>query len=77
MDMVLIRGRQIRRDSLQDTFSLSFKAPETPALEQGTYAFEHPRMGTFHIFIVPYQQGGGHRYYEATFSLLLRPLKLE
>lgn len=76
-DVVLVHARQVSRDSLQDIFSVAFRGPEEKALSQGTYQFDHTRMGAFQIFIVPYKKEQGFVFYEATFNLLLRPLRIE
>lgn len=34
-------------------FSLAFTSPKGQAFPQGTYAFAHPQLGHFHLFVVP------------------------
>jgi hypothetical protein len=48
-------------------FMLSFQSSAQP-LAQGTYAFEHPKLGKFHLFIVPGAEGT--QSYTALFNLL-------
>jgi hypothetical protein len=52
----------------QRSFSLLFSGPIDLMIEQGTYRFEHDRLGTFSLFIVPMAPGEDARYYEAIFN---------
>lgn len=76
-DVLLVHARQVSRDTLQDIFSVTFRGAEANALPQGTYQLDHVRMGAFQIFIVPYKKEQGCVFYEATFNLLLRPLRID
>jgi hypothetical protein len=40
-------------DAGNEKFSLLFRGPNALSLEQGTYSFEHARLGSLSIFIVP------------------------
>ena len=51
-----------------EAFSLLFTGPETRWLPQGTYGFEHDRIGNFQLFIVPVGKEGGRMQYEAVFN---------
>jgi hypothetical protein len=56
-----------------EVFELVFVAGAGPALAQGTYTAEHPRLGRFDLFVVPVDPpaaGGapGGRRYSATFN---------
>ncbi|NDD28438.1 MAG: hypothetical protein EB084_09265 [Proteobacteria bacterium] len=77
IDLTLVGARHIKRDSLQDIFSVAFRGPADRALEQGTYQLDHTRMGAFQIFVVPYKNDQGFVFYEATFNRLLRPLRID
>lgn len=56
-------------DADNEKFSLLFQGPPEPPLPQDTYTFQHPRIGTFAMFIVPVGSADGtHRYYEAVFN---------
>jgi hypothetical protein len=56
-------------DALNEQFSLLFIGPLQPALSQGTYWFEHHRIGRFAMFVVPVgPQDTGYSYYEAVFN---------
>jgi hypothetical protein len=54
-----------------EQFSLLFHGPDQPLLGQGSYQFEHARMGAFEMFIVPIGREPGRLIYEAVFSRLL------
>lgn len=54
----------------QQRFAIGFRGPKDPALNQGTYAFEHDEMGAFNLFIVPRRQDDSYTYYEAVFNRL-------
>ncbi len=54
--------------SLRTPFAVILRAPETPPLEQGIVALNHPRLGLLELFIVPVAQAGGWRDYEACFN---------
>lgn len=49
-------------------FSLVFRGPRAQPLEQRTYAFSHPAMGTVNIFIVPIGADRDSMLYEAVFN---------
>lgn len=49
-------------------FSLLFKGPSEPALEQGMYPLHHGRVGNHALFLVPVNQDDDGRYYEAVFT---------
>ena len=54
-----------------DPFSLEFVGPPEPVLPQAIYAFEHPAMGHFDLFIVPLGPIGrtdARMRYEAVFN---------
>lgn len=51
-----------------ENFSLIFDGPNDPVLTQGTFRFEHERIGCFELFIVPISAERNLRQYEAVFS---------
>jgi hypothetical protein len=51
--------------STRECFSLVFNGPPTPNLGQGTFAVQHPKLGSFNLFIVPGIKSGFYRHYEA------------
>ncbi len=56
-------------DADNEKFALLFRGPLGSPLSQDTYAFEHPRIGSFAMFIVPVGcLDPSHCYYEAIFN---------
>ena len=56
-------------DAGNEKFSLLFRGPAQPPLEQDTYLFDHPRIVRLSIFIVPIGcLDTTHCYYEAIFD---------
>jgi len=53
-----------------EQFSLFFRGPGDVLLPQRTYEFEHAKLGTFVLFLVPIKQDENGVYYEAAFSRL-------
>ena len=49
-------------------FSLTFRGPAQPLLPQGTYEFDHPRLGPLAIFIVPIGAESDGVLYQAIFA---------
>jgi hypothetical protein len=49
-------------------FSLQFLGPPGFILQQAIYTFEHEKIGTFEIFIVPISQDAKGVSYEVVFS---------
>ena|SRR2546423_13136224 len=56
----------------QDRFSLLFRGPQAPLLEQGMYRMEHAALGALDLFIVPVGVDEIGIHYEAVFNRLLR-----
>jgi hypothetical protein len=54
----------------REPFSLVFKGPARPRLEQGTYAIEHDQLGATALFLVPVAPDSmdGRPRYEAIFT---------
>ncbi len=60
------RDRQALR---KEPFSLVFRGPIEPVLNQGMYSLYHEQIGTIeNIFLVPIDADGNGRYYEAVFN---------
>ncbi|MEW6021171.1 MAG: hypothetical protein AB1807_03415 [Pseudomonadota bacterium] len=49
-------------------FSLGFRGPAAPQLEQGTYTLDHAVLGTLAIFLVPVGRDAGGVQYQAIFN---------
>jgi hypothetical protein len=52
----------------RDPFSLVFRGPPEPLLEQAIHRFEHPGLGALEIFVVPLGRDAGGARYEAVFT---------
>lgn len=53
------------------SFSLTFCSDTTNSLTQRTYRFQHDKIGSFDLFIVPIAAVAGTVHYEAVFNRLL------
>jgi len=51
-------------------FSIFFRGSHDNPLPQNTYAFEHPKLGSFNLFIGRAGTSGGLKLYEAIFNRL-------
>jgi hypothetical protein len=49
-------------------FSLTFRGPPDPVLQQGIYQLEHAELGALEIFIVPIGKDADGTSYEAIFT---------
>lgn len=52
----------------ESQFSLMFRGPAAPLLEQATHVLAHPAMGEFAIFLVPVARDAQGIHYQAIFS---------
>lgn len=57
-----------RADMAREPFSLIFRGPGAAVLPQRTYAFRHPALGDFDMFIVPVGRDAEGVTYQAVFS---------
>lgn len=56
-------------DADNEKFALLFRGSLASPLNQDTYSFEHPRVGSFAMFVVPVGcLDQSHCYYEAIFN---------
>ena len=67
-NLVLVAARQRSTCGMGECFSLLFRGPLKSALSQNTYRFEHDRLGSFDMFIVPKPADDRSVYYEAVFN---------
>ncbi|MFQ5935561.1 MAG: hypothetical protein ACE5LB_04030 [Acidiferrobacterales bacterium] len=61
-------GPSTAQPGKREPFSILFRGPRQPALEQRIYRLEHPQMGVLDVFLVPIGQSEGGVHYEAIFS---------
>lgn len=63
------------REQKDEMFSLTFVGPGNAILPEGTYLFQHKKMGSFQVFIVPTLTPDGVTY-EASFNRISLPNQL-
>ncbi len=56
----------------QESFSLFFLMPESFPPAQGTYKFEHDKIGASEIFVVPIEKEADGVVFEAVFNRLFK-----
>jgi hypothetical protein len=54
----------------EECFALLFEETTGEAVTQGSYTLQHPRMGTFQLFLVPVGRGAKGHYLEAIVNRL-------
>jgi len=70
-DLAAIARKQAQASADKERrFSVLFTGPIDLTIEQGTYRFEHNRLGSFPLFIVPVMPDQNATYYEAIFNRL-------
>jgi hypothetical protein len=57
-----------RSNAAVEQFSVFFKGPQTPWLQQGTYELVHEEMQRLTLFLVPLGPKDGGMVYQAVFS---------
>jgi len=63
-----IATKQKLKEDQRRPFSLLFRAPHDPPLEQRAYELTHAELGKQLIFLVPVNEDDDGRYYEAVFT---------
>lgn len=58
-------------NSMQECFSVVFKAPTDAPQTQALYRLHHPAIGTADIFLVPFKKTDEGLFYEAIFNRLI------
>jgi hypothetical protein len=70
-DIELVETEAKISNSVQDSFSIIFRAPADAQPHQGIYDLEHPLLGNMSIFLVPIKRDSDGLYFEAVFNRLL------
>ena len=65
VELELLSVNDVGSTPRQIQFSLVFLAPETAPLWQGIYTIDHPKLGTFNLFLVPIGKDKQGVQYEA------------
>ncbi len=55
-----------------ESFSLLFRGPNDPPLQQGTYTFRHEKLGSFDLFTVPIGKGKNGIEYQVVINRLVK-----
>lgn len=63
-----VRLHEAHNGPRKQPYSLYFRGPLRPILQQAIYQVEHDRMGTMDIFLVPIGPDGQGMGYEAVFN---------
>lgn len=66
VELVLARVNGLGQNP--ESFELVFRGPLSPALAQGLYPFDHPKLGRHELFIVPIARDAQGVEYEAVFN---------
>ena len=69
--LIGVSDRKVR--DRQEEFSITFRSAADTFIPQGTYRFEHDKLGSFDLFIVPVGKDDRGYSYEAVFSKLHDP----
>jgi hypothetical protein len=67
----LIEVSERHRDTHTETFSVRFQGPPDRPPSNGVYTFEHPRSGTFELFLEAAGSEADALYYRAGFNLMV------
>jgi hypothetical protein len=67
----LIEVSERHQDTHTETFSVRFQGPPDRPLSNGVYTFEHPRSGTFELFLEAAGSEADGLYYRAGFNLMV------
>jgi hypothetical protein len=68
VELELIDVSELKLYPRQEEFTLTFRGPSGPFLDQGLHLFRHDQMGEFELFIVPLREDAQGFYYEAVFN---------
>lgn len=71
-DLPQAKRDDAKADDKEECFSLLFRGAGMEPLKQGSYLVEHPRLGSFVLFLVPKDSNFAGRSYEAVFNRLNR-----
>ncbi|MEP7148792.1 MAG: hypothetical protein ABI857_07900 [Acidobacteriota bacterium] len=73
VELELIESTDHGSTPKQEQFSIVFRGPLHPFLEQMAYEMKHETLGDVFIFIVPVRQDPEFMYYEAVFNRFIEP----
>ncbi len=68
VELELIECTDLGSTPKQEQFSILFRGPLQPFLQQMTYEMKHEGLGDVSIFLVPVRKDAEFMYYEAVFN---------
>ncbi|MBD0327501.1 MAG: hypothetical protein ICV68_13775 [Pyrinomonadaceae bacterium] len=71
VELEMVSAEDMGSGEHEEQFSIIFRGPLDAFLDQRTYRMEHPRMGTFDLFLVPIRRDQDGFYYEAAFARMI------
>ncbi len=73
LSLELIEVAEKNESPRVEQFSLIFRGPVTPHFPQGTYTFEHEKLGALDLFTVPLGPDSAGMSYQVIFNRLRKP----
>jgi hypothetical protein len=70
-DVELAQVSEQVRTARQEAFSVVFRGPTAPFMEQGIYRMRNEKLGELQLFLVPIGRDDGGCLYEAVFNRLV------
>lgn len=70
IQLFLIEISKLKKNERQEQFSIVFRGPLEPPLSQGIHQFQHAKIGSFELFVVPINRDEEGYQYEAVFNRL-------
>jgi hypothetical protein len=68
LELSAVLGTGLKGAAAREQFSLHFRGPIAPALDQRIYRLEHAQLGVLDIFLVPIRRDAFQMTYEAVFT---------
>ncbi|MFM9905537.1 MAG: DUF6916 family protein [Pyrinomonadaceae bacterium] len=69
-DLCLVGFEDVVSNSVQENFTLLFRAPLDAPQVQSIYRLHHDKLGAMDIFLVPVKKDEDGLYFEAVFNLI-------
>src|SRR6478672_3729354 len=71
LEFLFLKLEEVVSNSVQETFTLQFRAPITAPIAQGIYHLKHEKLGSVDLFLVPIKKAEDGVYFEAVFNHFL------
>lgn len=75
VELELVDCKDLGSTPKQEQFSILFRGPLQPSLQQMTYEMKHEKLSDLLIFLVPVRQDSEFMYYEAVFNRFIEQSK--